>query len=85
MNTSMVTQRFNNSEQIILINTSEMLMQTRIENEEGGLKLTPIGTDGVLSFQVPGGEVGSVAFVGGSHLAISKRSKKKKEAFELLN
>lgn len=83
-NTAQVAQRFNNGEQVFVLNTSEVIMQTRIPESEGGLMSSRIGTDGVEAFPVPAGPGGSVSFVGGSDLALPQYRKDDPEALKLL-
>ncbi len=83
-NTAQVAQRFNNGEQVFILNTSETIMQTRISESEGGLLGARIGRDGVVAFPVPAGPGGSVSFVGGSNLALPMAKAKDPEALRLL-
>lgn len=83
-NTAQVAQRFNNGEQIFVLNTSETIMQTRIPESEGGLQGSRIGLDGVVAFPVPAGSGGSVSFIGGSNLALPMSKKDDKNAQRLL-
>jgi len=83
-NTAQVAQRFNNGEQVFVLNTSETIMQTRIPESEGGLQSSRIGVDGVVAFPVPAGSGGSVSFVGGSNLALPMAKKDDKDAQRLL-
>lgn len=72
-NTANVAQRFNNGEIAFIVGTSEIIMQTRISQEEGGLKESAIGVDGLYTLPIPAGSAGSVSFVGGSNLCIPKK------------
>lgn len=83
-NTAQVTGRFNNGEQIFAINTSEVIMQTRVEESEGGTKNSKIGVEGIATFPIPTGPGGSIAFVGGSDLALPKVKAKDPQALKLL-
>lgn len=83
-NTAQVAQRFNNGEQVFVLNTSETIMQTRISENEGGLLGARIGQDGVVAFPVPAGSGGSVSFVGGSNLALPKAKANDADALRLL-
>lgn len=84
LNTAQISQQFNNGELAFILNTSEIVMQTRYQIQDGGLLNSRIGNDGVLVFPVPEGDAGSVSFVGGSNLAIPAKYKNKKQALELL-
>lgn len=83
-NTAQITQRFNNGELGFVLNTAEIVMQTRLPPEEGGLSVARIGRDGVMIYPVPQGDAGSVSFIGGSNLAIPAKFKRQKEALKLL-
>lgn len=83
-NTAQVTGRFNNGEQIFAINTSEVIMQTRVLESEGGTQNSKIGVEGISTFPIPTGPGGSVAFVGGSNLALPKVKAKDPQALKLL-
>lgn len=69
-NTAQVAQQFNNGELAFILNTSEIVMQTRFEGSMGGLSNARIGSDSVLVIPIPKGANGSVSFIGGSNLAI---------------
>lgn len=83
-NTAQVTGRFNNGEQIFSINTSEVIMQTRVSESQGGTLNSKIGTEGISTFPIPTGPGGSVAFVGGSNLALPRNKGKDPQALKLL-
>ncbi|HSQ40792.1 MAG TPA: extracellular solute-binding protein, partial [Fibrobacteraceae bacterium] len=83
-NTAQVTGRFNNGEQIFSINTSEVIMQTRLPESEGGTMTSRIGQEGILTYPIPAGPGGSVAFVGGSNLALPRAKAKDASALKLL-
>lgn len=83
-NTAQITQRFNNGELGFVLNTAEIVMQTRLPPEEGGLSVARIGRDGTGIYPVPQGDAGSVGFVGGSNLAIPAKFKNQKAALQLL-
>ncbi|MCB9496593.1 MAG: extracellular solute-binding protein [Fibrobacteria bacterium] len=83
-NTAQVTQTFNAGEQTFLLSTSEIVMQTRISSDSGGLRSSPIGVDGMRAFPVPAGAAGSVAFVGGSNLCLPKAKASSADALKLL-
>lgn len=83
-NTAQVTQRFNSGEQVFILNTSELIMQTRIPTSEGGLENSPIGLDGLVAFPVPAGPGGSVSFVGGSNLCLPRNRANNAGALRLL-
>ena len=83
-NTAQVTGRFNNGEQIFSINTSEVIMQTRLPETEGGTQNSRIGQEGIRTFPIPAGPGGSVAFVGGSDLALPKVKAHDANALKLL-
>jgi multiple sugar transport system substrate-binding protein len=84
LNTAQISQQFNNGEIAFILNTSEIVMQTRFQVEDGGLLHSRIGNDGVVVFPVPSGSAGSVSFIGGSNLAIPAKYKNKKQALDLL-
>lgn len=83
MNTAQIVQHFNAGELAFIVNTSEVIMQTRIEGAKGGLINTGIGKDSVMALPIPTGTEGSVCFIGGSNLAIPTGNKRP-EALELL-
>jgi len=83
-NSAQVTGRFNNGEQVFSINTSEVIMQTRVSETEGGTQNSRIGQEGIATFPVPAGPGGSVAFVGGSDLALPMAKAKDANALKLL-
>jgi multiple sugar transport system substrate-binding protein len=83
-NSAQVTGRFNNGEQIFAVNTSEVIMQTRVSETEGGTLNSKIGQEGILTFPIPAGPGGSVAFVGGSNLALPQAKSKDANALKLL-
>ena len=83
MNTAQIVQHFNAGELAFIVNTSEVIMQTRIEGEKGGLLNTRIGKDSVMALPIPTGTEGSVSFIGGSNLAIPTVNKKQ-ESLDLL-
>jgi multiple sugar transport system substrate-binding protein len=83
-NTANVQQRFNNGELAFVVGTSEVIMQTRIDLSEGGLKASPIGKDGIRTFPIPKGSGGSISFMGGSNLCIPAAKVKTPNAFKLL-
>lgn len=83
-NTAQVTQSFNAGEQAVILGTSEIVMQTRISSDSGGLRQSPIGQAGLYAFPVPAGPAGSVAFVGGSVLALPKAKANDADALKLL-
>ncbi len=83
-NTAQITQRFNNGELAFILNTAEVVMQTRYQESMGGLAKAPIGSDGILVFPVPAGNAGSISFIGGSNLAIPKNMEKNENARKLL-
>ena len=83
MNTAQIAQRFNNGELGFIVNTSEIIMQTRIHGNQGGLSNARIGSDSIIVFPIPKGKNGSVSFIGGSNLAIPVNNKRK-EAMDLL-
>lgn len=83
-NSAQVTGRFNNGEQIFAVNTSEVIMQTRVDESEGGTLNAKIGQEGILTFPIPAGAGGSVAFIGGSNLALPKVKASNAKALKLL-
>lgn len=82
-NTAQIAQQFNNGELAFIVNTSEIVMQTRIHGSQGGLSNARIGSDSVVVLPIPNGKMGSVSFIGGSNLAIPA-SNNRKEALDLL-
>lgn len=84
LNTAQISQQFASGELAFILNTSEIVMQTRYQSEKGGLLNARIGKDGVVVFPVPSGSEGSISFIGGSNLAIPAKYKNKKQALELL-
>lgn len=82
-NTAQIAQFFNNGELAFIVNTSEIVMQTRIHGSQGGLSNARIGSDSVMVVPFPKGSAGSVSFVGGSNLAIPAKNNRK-EAKDLL-
>ena len=82
-NTAQIAQEFNNGELAFIINTSEIVMQTRIHGTQGGLSNARIGTDSIIVLPIPRGSTGSVSFIGGSNLAIPVNNDRK-EALDLL-
>ncbi len=83
MNTAQIVQHFNAGELAFIVNTSEVIMQTRIEGAKGGLINTGIGRDSIMALPIPTGTDGSICFIGGSNLAIPTGNKRP-EALELL-
>ncbi len=83
MNTAQIVQHFNAGELAFIVNTSEVIMQTRIDGAKGGLSNTRIGKDSVMALPIPTGTEGSITFIGGSNLAIPAGNDKP-EALELL-
>ena len=84
LNTAQITQKFNNGEVAFILNTAEIIMQTRFASSDGGLQTAKIGNDGVLAFPVPEGSAGAVSFVGGSNLAIPAKFADKEKAIKIL-
>jgi len=82
-NTAQIAQQFNNGELGFIVSTSEIVMQTRIHGNQGGLSNARIGSDSVMVIPIPKGKTGSVSFIGGSNLAIPANNKRK-EALDLL-
>lgn len=82
-NTAQIAQQFNAGELAFIVNTAEIVMQTRIDGTKGGLSNAIIGSDSVVVFPIPQGEAGSVSFIGGSNLAIPSGNKRQ-EAIDLL-
>ena len=83
LNTAQIAEQFNNGELAFIVNTSEIVMQTRIHGNQGGLANARIGSDSVMVLPIPRGKTGSVSFIGGSNLAIPA-SNNRKEAMDLL-
>lgn len=77
MNTAQIAQLFNNGELGFIINTSEIIMQTRIHGNQGGLSNAIIGSDSVAAIPIPMGSAGSVSFIGGSNLAVPIKNDRK--------
>ncbi len=82
-NTAQIAQQFNNGELAFIVNTSEIVMQTRYEGAIGGLSNARIGSDSVMVLPIPRGNAGSISFIGGSNLAIPAKNDRK-EAKDLL-
>ena len=82
-NTAQIAQQFNNGELAFIVSTSEIVMQTRIHGNQGGLSNARIGSDSVMVIPIPKGKAGSVSFIGGSNLAIPA-SNTRPEALDLL-
>jgi len=83
-NTAQVVQHFINGELAFILNTSELVMQSRFEAADGGLAASQIGSDGISIMPVPSGKAGSVCFIGGSNLAIPMSQAKNAKAIKLL-
>lgn len=83
MNTAQIVQHFNAGELAFIVNTSEVIMQTRIDGAKGGLSNTRIGKDSVMALPIPTGTEGSICFIGGSNLAIPAKNERP-EALDLL-
>lgn len=83
-NTTQVAQQFDNGELAFIVNTSEIVMQTRFGSEQGGISNTPIARDSICILPIPRGTAGSFCFIGGSNLAIPSRSNRP-EAIKLLH
>ena len=82
-NTAQVAQSFNNGELAFIVNTAEIVMQTRFHGAQGGLSNARIGADSVMVIPIPKGDNGSISFIGGSNLAIPQKNKRP-EAIDLL-
>ena len=83
MHTVQIAQQFNNGELAFIVNSSEIVMQTHFDGNQGGLSNSRIGNDSVMVIPIPKGTTGSVSFIGGSNLAIPA-SNNRKEAMDLL-
>ena len=83
MNTAQIVQHFNAGEIAFIVNTSEVIMQTRFDGAKGGLINTRIGKDSVIALPIPTGTEGSISFIGGSNLAIPAGNNRP-EALDLL-
>ena len=83
MNTAQIVQHFNAGELAFIVNTSEVIMQTRIDGAKGGLSNTRIGKDSVMALPIPTGTEGYLCFIGGSNLAIPTKNERP-EALDLL-
>ncbi|MCQ2062276.1 MAG: extracellular solute-binding protein [Fibrobacter sp.] len=82
-NTAQVAQRFNAGELAFIVNTAEIVMQTRFDATQGGLSNAKIGLDSIVVLPIPSGESGSISFIGGSNLAIPATNNRP-EALDLL-
>lgn len=82
-NTAQIAQQFNAGELAFIINSSEIVMQTRYDGTMGGLSNARIGKDSIEVLPIPKGPEGSFTFVGGSNLAIPA-SNTRPEAIELI-
>ncbi len=82
-NTAQVAQQFNAGELAFIVNTAEIVMQTRFNGSMGGLSEAAIGRDSVAVLPIPRGEAGSNSFIGGSNLAIPAKNTRP-EALDLL-
>jgi len=82
-NTAEVAQRFNAGELAFIVNTAEIVMQTRFEGAKGGLSEAKIGSDSIVVLPIPSGKAGSCSFIGGSNLAIPAKNNRP-EAMDLL-
>lgn len=83
-NTAQVVQRFNSGEVAFILNTTELVAQTRYKAAEGGLASSQISADGIEMMQVPMGKAGSICFIGGSNLAIPRSKANDPNAAKLL-
>lgn len=72
-NSSQSSDRFVNSEQLVVYGTAELIRLLEFFPSEGGLRTMPISDDGIMAIPFPIGPAGKSAFVGGSHLALSGR------------
>jgi multiple sugar transport system substrate-binding protein len=81
---SQVDARFSNGEQVFTVPPSEVILRTRLPESQGGTRSSRIGQEGIVSFPIPAGPAGSVAFVGGTALAIPRGSEKNSKAVKLL-
>ncbi len=79
-----VGRRFADGEQVFSIDPSEIIVKARLPEAQGGLQGSRLGQDGIFTFPIPAGAGGSVAFVGGSNLAIPKSKAKSDGASKLL-
>lgn len=66
------TNRFVNSEIAIYYGTSELMRKLELDGKVGGLKDSPLASDGIAVVATPQGVGPAVTFVGGSHLALPK-------------
>lgn len=82
-NTAQIVQQFNAGELALIVNTAEIVMQTRYNESEGGLANTKIGKDSIIVLPIPRGDEGSISFIGGSNLAIPSKNNRP-EALDLL-
>lgn len=83
-NTATIVQHFNSGEVAFILNTAELVAQTRFEAKDGGLAASQIKADGIAIMPVPAGKNGSVCFIGGSNLAIPKSRENDPNALKLL-
>ncbi len=83
-NTAQIVQNFNHGELAFILNTAELIAQTRFDAKDGGLAASQINADGIALMPVPAGKSGSVCFIGGSNLAIPKSKENDPQAAKLL-
>ena len=83
-NTSDISKLFSVGELVFILGTSELVTQVRISTDSGGMRSSAIGKAGIRVIPVPAGPSGSVAFVGGSDLALPKAKAKDANALKLL-
>jgi multiple sugar transport system substrate-binding protein len=79
-----VSARFVHGEQVFAVPPSEVILQSRVPASMGGTRSLRAGQDGVVTFPIPAGPAGSVAFVGGTDLAIPMIQAKNRDAIKLL-
>lgn len=82
-NTAQIAQQFNNGELAFIVNTAEILMQTRFHGNKGGLSNSRIGNDSIAIIPFPKGKESSTSFIGGSNLAIPAKNTRK-ESLDIL-
>lgn len=79
-----ISARFIDGEQVFAVPPSEIILQSRVPAAKGGTLSSRAGQDGVVTLPMPAGPAGSVAFVGGTDLAIPKPQAKNRDAVKLL-
>lgn len=73
MNASQNAKNFVNSEQLMLLGSSEMIRMLSVPEDVGGLQSSALAVDGLKVLPLPSGPAGKFSFVGGSHLALTQK------------